>query len=88
MRGFGSPNVTSAELLGKQAAILDQARPLVRTGGRLVYATCSLLTEENEAQVTDFLARDPRFVQVDALSLTPARDGTDGFFAALLERRA
>ena len=75
------------ELLHKQREIIDRAAPLVRTRGRLVYATCSLLTEENEAQVTDFLARDPRFVQVDALSLTPARDGTDGFFAAVLERK-
>ena len=76
------------ELLHKQREIIDRAAPLVRSGGRLVYATCSLLTEENEAQVTDFLARDPRFVMVDALSLTPARDGTDGFFAAALERKS
>jgi 16S rRNA (cytosine967-C5)-methyltransferase len=77
-----------AELLPKQSAILDQAAPLVRTGGRLVYATCSLLFEENEAQVTAFLARHPHFIQGEVLSLTPARHGTDGFFAAVLERRA
>ena len=53
-----------AELLPKQAAILDSGRPLVRTGGRLVYATCSLLSEENEAQVTAFLARHPGFALV------------------------
>ena len=91
-----------AELLPKQAAILDQAAPLVRSGGRLVYATCSLLSEENEDQVTAFLARRPGFALVpltrawpggappnpgDYLSLTPARHGTDGFFAAVLERR-
>ena len=77
-----------AELVPKQAAILDQAASLVRMGGRLVYATCSLLSEENEDQVTAFLARHPGFTQVDSLSLTPARNGTDGFFAAVLERRA
>jgi 16S rRNA (cytosine967-C5)-methyltransferase len=78
-----------AELMPKQAAILDQAASLVRTGGRLVYATCSLLPEENEAQVIDFLARHPDFlVAGDYLSLSPARHGTDGFFAAVLERRA
>jgi 16S rRNA (cytosine967-C5)-methyltransferase len=76
------------ELIHKQREIIDRAAPLVRTGGRLVYATCSLLTEENEAQVNDFLARDPRFLEVEALTLTPARDGTDGFFAAVLERRS
>ena len=60
-----------AELLPKQAAILDQAASLVRIGGRLVYATCSLLAEENEGQVIAFLSRRAAFAQVDTLSLTP-----------------
>jgi 16S rRNA (cytosine967-C5)-methyltransferase len=77
-----------AELLPKQAALLDQAASLVRKGGRLVYATCSLLAEENEDQVTAFVSRHPGFTQVDVLTLTPARHGTDGFFAAVLERPA
>jgi 16S rRNA (cytosine967-C5)-methyltransferase len=91
-----------AELLPKQAAILDQAAALVRIAGRLVYATCSLLSEENQDQVTAFLTRHPGFALVpltraweggappnpgDFLSLTPARHGTDGFFAAVIERR-
>ena len=50
-----------AELLPKQAAILDEAAKLVRRSGRLVYATCSLLPEENEAQVHGFLDRNPAF---------------------------
>jgi 16S rRNA (cytosine967-C5)-methyltransferase len=91
-----------AELLPKQASILDTAQSLVRKGGRLVYATCSLLDEENEAQVTSFLLRHADFAVVplvrawpldqpppnagDFLSLTPARHGTDGFFTAVLER--
>ena len=100
------------ELVAKQAMILDAAAGLVRIGGRLVYATCSLLPEENEAQVSAFLARHPDFVvrplrhawrqdaalpppqnfppenfpSGDFLSLTPLRHGTDGFFAAVLER--
>jgi 16S rRNA (cytosine967-C5)-methyltransferase len=96
------------ELERKQSSILDTARTLVRVGGRLVYATCSLLREENEGQVTAFLGRHPEFVLVplsqawqregmgqedrilegEMLSLTPASHGTDGFFAAVLERRA
>ncbi|HXT79920.1 MAG TPA: RsmB/NOP family class I SAM-dependent RNA methyltransferase [Acetobacteraceae bacterium] len=92
------------ELLPKQASILDVAQGLVRKAGRLVYATCSLLPEENEAQVTAFLARHPGFSLIPAeraaalapglrgddgfLSLTPAQHGTDGFFAAVMERVA
>jgi 16S rRNA (cytosine967-C5)-methyltransferase len=76
----------------------------VRKGGRLVYATCSLLVEENEARVEAFLSAHPEFVLVPLaqawtlpaplpcdgpyLSLTPLRHGTDGFFGAVLERQA
>jgi len=74
------------ELIVKQATILDQASRLVRKAGRLVYATCSVLTDENESQVSAFLARNPEFAPVAQLSLTPAHDGTDAFFAVSLER--
>lgn len=90
------------ELLPKQAGILDDAARLARAGGRLIYATCSLLPEENEAQVEGFLRRRPGWAVVPLerawtvpaplpcagpyLSLTPRRHGTDGFFAAVLER--
>ncbi|WP_270934483.1 RsmB/NOP family class I SAM-dependent RNA methyltransferase [Falsiroseomonas oryzae] len=95
-----------AELTAKQTVILDDASELVRPGGRLVYATCSLLPEEDEMQIERFLGRHPDFVTrpVPALwaelcpgvaapgeglfmALSPARQGTDGFFAAVLERR-
>src|SRR5262249_5508973 len=77
-----------AELLPKQRTILDQAASLVRSGGRLVYATCSLLSEENEDQVAGFLSRHADFAQMAVLALSRARHGTDGFFAAVLGRRA
>ena len=84
-----------AELVPKQAHILDDAARLVRPGGRLIYATCSIFIEENEAQVDAFLARVPGFTVVPSgldganyLSLTPLRHGTDGFFGAVLERAA
>ena len=89
-------------LLTEQAAILDRASRLVRIGGRLVYATCSVLIDENEAQVSAFLARQPDFFALpltrvwpvpgappcrgENLLLTPRSHGTDGFFAAVLER--
>jgi len=92
------------ELTPKQASILASAARLVKKGGRLVYATCSVLEEENEAIVRAFLADHPEFALVpanevlaeqrieldtgDYLSLWPHRHATDGFFAAVLERRA
>lgn len=50
-----------ADLCAKQARILESAARLVKPGGRLVYATCSVLAEENEAQAEAFLAANPDF---------------------------
>lgn len=90
-------------LVALQARILASAARLVKPGGRLVYATCSLLPEENEEQVAAFLAAHPAFrvvpqraalptltdsAHADYFSLTPARHDTDGFFAAAMEREA
>jgi 16S rRNA (cytosine967-C5)-methyltransferase len=91
------------ELTQLQRSILDSAWRLVKPGGRLIYATCSLLSEENEAQIAAFLAEHADFKLIpiagiwaeaiggdapaaDTLSLTPAQHGTDGFFAAVMER--
>jgi len=54
-----------AELNVKQASILQSAARLVKPGGRLVYATCSFLAEENETIVEAFLAKHPQFKLVD-----------------------
>ncbi|MCX7170711.1 MAG: RsmB/NOP family class I SAM-dependent RNA methyltransferase [Proteobacteria bacterium] len=97
-----------AELSHKQRDILAGAARLVKPGGRLVYATCSILAEENEAVVDDFLAAHPEFQRLAAsevlaqqgilidgcaygetgwdLRLLPHLQGTDGFYAAVLER--
>lgn len=90
------------ELIAKQKAILERAAKLVKNGGRLIYATCSLLQEENEQIVEGFLNAHPEFRLVNAaeilaqqqisldtgnyLKLLPHIDHTDGFFAAVLER--
>ena len=72
-----------------EARLLDEAARLVRPGGRLVYMTCSVLASENDAQIDAFLARAAGFERVgDDLRLTPARHGSDGFFASLMERHA
>jgi 16S rRNA (cytosine967-C5)-methyltransferase len=92
-----------AELTAKQTSILASAARLVKPGGRLVYATCSLLEEENEAIVSGFMASHADFDLVpmkdvlseqkiplemqDYLKLVPNLHQTDGFFAAVLERK-
>ncbi|GEO80033.1 RsmB/NOP family class I SAM-dependent RNA methyltransferase [Pararhodospirillum oryzae] len=79
-------------LCAEQAGVLARAADLVRPGGRLVYATCSLLPEENEGQITAFLAAHPDYRPHPAPDgqpwhrFTPARHGTDGFFVAVLDR--
>lgn len=64
-----------AELTVKQASILDSAARLVKNGGRLVYATCSLLQEENEAIVEAFLAAHPEFQLVPATEILAQQIG-------------
>lgn len=71
----------------RQAAILDGAAPVVGAGGLLVYLTCSLEPEENEAQVNGFLARHPQYERDGAdLFIFPPDAGTDGGYAARLRR--
>jgi 16S rRNA (cytosine967-C5)-methyltransferase len=77
---------------------------LVKSGGRLVYATCSILDEENRGVAEAYLAAHPQFRLIPAsevlekerieldmekyFELWPHRHGTDGFFAAVFERSA
>lgn len=77
-----------AGLTRTQDALLRSAAPLVKPGGRIVYVTCSVLPAENEARTDAFLAEHPAFSRNDAASfrLTPFRDGTDGFYVAVLDR--
>ena len=94
---------TLASLQAQQQSILHAAAALVRTGGRLVYATCSILPEENEAQAERFLQQHPDFELLDCselfaaqkiplntgkyLRLDTATHNTDGFFAAVFQRK-
>ena len=103
---------TVLDMAAKQAAILQSAARLVKQGGRLVYATCSLLREENEAVAQAFGASHPDFepLQVGALltdlkvanaaglcsggdtgqlylRLWPHLHATDGFFAAVWQKK-
>jgi len=97
--------LTPAQLerrIAEQDAVLAAASVYVKPGGRLVYVTCSLLAEENEDRVADFLAAHPDFANaaIDIagteawttgaghLRLTPRNADTDGFFVAALTRSA
>ena len=100
------------EMTHKQSAILRSAARMLKSGGRLVYATCSLLTQENEAIAESFAAEPGDFTPLDAgeiladlkvqgaatlctggengqryLRLWPHRHHTDGFFAAVFEKK-
>jgi 16S rRNA (cytosine967-C5)-methyltransferase len=88
-------------LVRRQAKLLDAAAALVRPGGIVVYATCSLEPEENETQVEGFLHHHPEFGRAPAPGAVPAelvtaagdfrslpwQHGIDGAYAARLERR-
>ena len=93
-----------AELAAKQSRILDAAARLLKPGGRLIYATCSILRDENDAVADDFQGRNPEFRSIscaellaaqrialdtgERLRLLPHLHGTDGFYAAAFERQA
>ncbi|WP_300444732.1 RsmB/NOP family class I SAM-dependent RNA methyltransferase [uncultured Mameliella sp.] len=76
-----------AELCAIQSEILNQAAGCVAKGGVLAYATCSVLAEENAAQVSGFLDRSPGWTVEDQRQFLP-ESGGDGFFAAVLRRTA
>jgi len=84
-------------VIALQQRVLDLAAPLVKPGGRLVYAVCSLLTREGADQAAHFLGRHSGWTVQEPLPsigrwdgagkmLTPAHDRTDGFFIAYLTR--
>jgi 16S rRNA (cytosine967-C5)-methyltransferase len=91
-----------AELTEKQARILARAAKLTKAGGRLIYSTCSLLSDENEQIAENFLATHPDYKLLNAaeilsqqqinldtgkyLKLLPHLHHTDGFFAAVFEK--
>ena len=88
----------SARLPEIQRAILDNASRYVKVGGTLVYSTCTLLPEENQQNIQEFLARHPEFslapwsvgsleVSSGMITLMPHIHNTDGFFIAKLIRK-
>ena len=85
-------------LVALQAHVLSLGSRLVKPGGTLVYAVCSLIEDEGAARIADFLESEQDWFADDLGSLpgqavgqgkrlSPAHDGTDGFFIARLARR-
>ena len=75
-----------AERIRTQSAILDRAVASLKSGGRLVYSTCSLEPEENEGVIGAFLEKHPDFHETRRLANVPPDRDMDGAFAALLRR--
>jgi len=69
-----------------QAEILDSYSRMVKKGGKLVYATCSILPSENQDQVKKFLDSHKDFQFIEDRKVLPSKSGFDGFYMALLER--
>ncbi len=69
-----------------QFEILDQYATMVKKGGKLVYATCSILPSENQLQVQQFLNNHKDFTFVKENIVLPSKSGFDGFYMAMLER--
>jgi 16S rRNA (cytosine967-C5)-methyltransferase len=85
----------------EQRQILETVAPLVKKDGWLIYATCSILPEENDQQIAQFLETHPEYMLIPMaevlenvvqskegqfLKLTPFQNETDGFFTAVLKK--
>lgn len=70
-----------------QAKILRDYAKMLKPNGTMVYATCSILPQENEEQVQQFLSDNPDFKLVEEKHLTPHKNGFDGFYMAKLKKR-
>lgn len=75
-------------LAAGQKQFLHNAAEVLRPAGRLVYSTCSVEREENEEVIAQFLSTHGEFRQVKTVRTFPHREGTDGFFMCVLERRS
>jgi len=73
-------------IIKTQAEILENYSQLVKVGGKMVYATCSIFPSENEKQVHGFLKNHPEFEFEKEHKVSPAKSGFDGFYMALMKR--
>lgn len=73
-----------------QAEILENYSKMVKPGGKMVYATCSILPSENEKQIKHFLKSEAgkNFNLAKEKTILPSKSGFDGFYMALLEKNS
>ena len=74
-------------LVGQQRTIFEKALSFVKPKGHIVYATCSILKEENELQVAHFLKTYPIELESPLFQTVPSEGGMDGFFAAVFRMK-
>lgn len=80
-------NMDSLENIKReQAKVISDYSVMVRKGGKLIYATCSILPSENEKMVAHFLSEHPNFKLVNEKKVMPSDYGFDGFYMAMMER--
>lgn len=75
-------------IIKTQAEILASYSQMVKPGGKLVYATCSILPSENQNQVKAFIKENEDFMLIKDHKVSPFKTGYDGFYMALLERKS
>ncbi|MCQ2449453.1 MAG: 16S rRNA (cytosine(967)-C(5))-methyltransferase RsmB, partial [Clostridia bacterium] len=69
-----------------QYKILNNAASYTKSGGYLMYSTCTLRKAENEEQIGRFLSENPSFSYIYEHTFLPHIDGTDGFYCAVLKK--
>lgn len=74
-------------LRSQQRVIFEKALSTVKPGGHIVYATCSVLPEENEEQLAHFLHTYPVILKPNRVQTLPTHGGMDGFFAVVLQKQ-
>lgn len=75
-------------IIKTQTEILENYAQLTKVGGKMVYATCSILPSENEHQVKNFLKNNTNWEIIKDHKVSPFKSGYDGFYMALLERKS
>ena len=76
------------EVMELQQEILVKYSPMVKPGGVMVYATCSVFPSENEKQIDIFLKANPDFTKAEEKKISTAASGNDGFYICKMTKKA